>query len=351
VNLYAYASNDPVLFFDASGLITESVGLGAMAGFGFGGKISVDRVSDGKQCRWLGTVGIGPFLGYGAGVGYDGAVTTAPSLEDLKGLSIEQGFTTPVLDGSYTQGIPTKPNSIAPAKPGSYTYEGWTLGKSLFGRGAAYYKFFTYTVDLGPCDPPTPKPEPFDPYPIFKYFPKAQGQVPVNVAPRDPNDIIGPTGFGEEKWTSASSTLPYTIRFENISTATAPAQTVTVTHPLDTDLDLRTFRLSSFGWGGLIFDVPANTAFYNQRLDLTATRGYFVDVTAGIDLVKGEAFWIVTTIDPNTGDVPVDPLTGFLPPNNTDGIGDGFLNYTIKAKRDVTTGTVIDAKATIVFDK
>ena len=166
----------------------------------------------------------------------------------------------------------------------------------------------------------------------------------------DPNDIIGPTGFGEEKWTSATSTLPYTIRFENQSTATAPAQTVTVTHPLDTDLDLRTFRLSSFGWGGLIFDVPANTAFYNQRLDLTATRGYFVDVTAGIDLVKGEAFWTVTTIDPNTGDITTDALTGFLPPNNADGIGDGFVNYTIRAKRDVTTGTVIDAKATIVFD-
>jgi phospholipase/lecithinase/hemolysin len=174
--------------------------------------------------------------------------------------------------------------------------------------------------------------------------------IPDIIFPRDPNDIVGPKGFGEEKWTSATSTLPYTIRFENQSTATAPAQTVTVTHPLDTDLDLRTFRLGSFGWGGLIFDVPANTAFYNQRLDLTATRGYFVDVTAGIDLVKGEAFWIVTTIDPNTGEVPTDALTGFLPPNNADGIGDGFVNYTIRAKRDVPTGTVIDAKATIIFD-
>jgi hypothetical protein len=185
--------------------------------------------------------------------------------------------------------------------------------------------------DSPDCDPKPPKPVP-------------------TVRPRDPNDIIGPAGFGEEKWITASSTLPYIIRFENQSTATAPAQSVTVTHPLDADLDWRTFRLGSFGWGGLTFDVPDNTAFYNQRLDLTATRGYFVDVTAGIDSVKGEAFWTVTTIDPKTGDVPADPLVGFLPPNNTDGIGDGFVNYTIKAKRNVTTGTVIDAKATIVFD-
>ncbi|ALB42470.1 hypothetical protein AA650_20215 [Anabaena sp. WA102] len=190
--------------------------------------------------------------------------------------------------------------------------------------------------------------QPYTPLPP-KPKPNKRKRIPV-VFPRDPNDIIGPTGFGEEKWTSASSTLPYTIRFENISTATAPAQTVTITHPLDTDLDFRTFRLGSFGWGGLIFDVPTNTPFYNQRLDLTATRGYFVDVTAGIDLVKGEAFWIVTTIDPDTGEVTTDALTGFLPPNNADGIGDGFVNYTIKAKRDVPTGTVIDAKATIIFD-
>jgi RHS repeat-associated protein len=173
------------------------------------------------------------------------------------------------------------------------------------------------------------------------------------IRPSDPNDILGPAGFGEEKWITASSTLPYTIRFENQTTATAPAQTVTVSHPLDADLDWRTFRLGSFGWGGLTFDVPENTAFYNQRLDLTATRGYFVDVTAGIDIVKGEAFWTVITIDPNTGDIPENALVGFLPPNKTDGIdgiGDGFVNYTIKAKRDVPTGTVIDAKATIIFD-
>jgi Ca2+-binding RTX toxin-like protein len=114
--------------------------------------------------------------------------------------------------------------------------------------------------------------------------------------------------------------------------------------------------LGSFGWGDLVFEVPNNAAFYNQRLDLTDQLGFFVDVVAGIDITKGEAFWTLTTIDPETGEIPINPLIGFLPPDNPTsenpdgGAGDGFINYTIKTKRDVPTGTVIDAKATIIFD-
>jgi RHS repeat-associated protein len=176
------------------------------------------------------------------------------------------------------------------------------------------------------------------------------------VAASDPNDIVGPAGFGAEKWVTATQTLPYTIRFENRATATAPAQQVTISHPLDADLDWRTFRLGNFGWGDLMFNVPANTAFYNQRLDLTDKLGFFVDVVAGIDITKGEAFWTLTTIDPATGEIPVNPLIGFLPPDNQTaenpdgGLGDGFVNYTIRSRRDAQTGSVIDAKATIIFD-
>jgi subtilase family serine protease len=166
----------------------------------------------------------------------------------------------------------------------------------------------------------------------------------------DPNDIIGPAGFGEEKWITASSTLPYTIRFENQASATAPAQQVVITQQLDPDLDFRTYRVGDFGWGDLFFDVPDNRAFYNDRLDLTATKGYYVDVTAGINVTTGEAFWTITTIDPETGEIPEDALAGFLPPNNEDGVGDGFVNYSIRPRKDVQTGAVIDAEARIVFD-
>jgi RHS repeat-associated protein len=191
---------------------------------------------------------------------------------------------------------------------------------------------------------------------MAELFPEMVPNRPVDdattriIRPSDPNDIVGPDGFGEENWLLSTSTLPYTIRFENQATATAPAQVVTITHPLDSDLDLRTFRLGDFGWSGLTFDVPDNVAFYSQRLDLTATKGFLVDVAAGIDIASKQAFWTLTTIDPNTGEIPEDPSIGFLPPNNDTGVGDGFVNYTIRPGRNVTTGTVIDALATIVFD-
>ena len=170
------------------------------------------------------------------------------------------------------------------------------------------------------------------------------------VRPSDPNDIVGPDGFGDENWVAAKETLPYTIRFENQATATAPAQQVKITHPLDGDVDWRTFRLGSFGWDNMVFDIPENRSFYSERIDLIEERGFLVDVFAGIDPSTGEAFWTITAIDPETGEAPEDPLIGFLPPNNENGVGDGFVTYTIKPSRNAQTGDVIDAEATIIFD-
>ena len=49
-------------------------------------------------------------------------------------------------------------------------------------------------------------------------------------------------------------------------------------------------------------------------------------------------------------DLPTDPAKGFLPPNDDTGRGEGFLSYQAKAKPGLATGTVIDARASIVFD-
>jgi Ca2+-binding RTX toxin-like protein/subtilase family serine protease len=168
---------------------------------------------------------------------------------------------------------------------------------------------------------------------------------------RDPNDIIGPQGFGQEQWIESSKLLDYTIRFENDpKLATAPAQTVRITQKLDEDLDFRTFRVGSFGFGEFFFEVPDNKAFYQTRLDLTSTQGIYVDVFAGIDINRGEAFWEITSIDPKTGDKPTDPLIGFLPPNITSPEGDGFVSYSINTKATVKTGDIINAQARIIFD-
>ncbi|MBE9216279.1 carboxypeptidase regulatory-like domain-containing protein, partial [Plectonema cf. radiosum LEGE 06105] len=167
----------------------------------------------------------------------------------------------------------------------------------------------------------------------------------------DPNDILGPQGFGQEKWVSYKKALNYTIRFENDPVfATAPAQTVRITQQLDADLDFRTFRLGDFGFGDVFVDVPDNRAFYQNRLDLTEELGIFVDVIAGIDVTTGEIFWEFTSIDPTTGELPIDALTGFLPPNINLSEGEGFVSYSVRPKSTSATGDIIDAEARIVFD-
>ncbi|NUM31918.1 MAG: M4 family metallopeptidase [Bacteroidetes bacterium] len=168
----------------------------------------------------------------------------------------------------------------------------------------------------------------------------------------DPNDIIGPPSYGDKKWVSVNATLPYKIRYENDPKfATGPAQKVSITHPLDTNVDLTSFRLSSFGFYKYNFDVPSNSTTYSDRLDLRDSFGIYLDVTAGVDINTREAFWIFESIDPTTGVPPLDGNKGYLAINDTiTHKGEGYVNYTIKPKSTAKTLDSIRAKATIVFD-
>lgn len=167
----------------------------------------------------------------------------------------------------------------------------------------------------------------------------------------DPNDIIGPPGYGDRKWIGITATQPYTIRFENDPTlASAPAQVVTVTQKLDSTADARSFRLGRFGFANMSFDVPENRSFYSGRVDLRDSLGIYVDVSAGLDITKNEAFWILRSIDPATQQVPLDPMKGLLPINDSTDRGQGFVSYTIRAAATSHTGDSLRANATIVFD-
>ncbi|MBZ0108078.1 MAG: FG-GAP-like repeat-containing protein [Candidatus Scalindua rubra] len=162
----------------------------------------------------------------------------------------------------------------------------------------------------------------------------------------DPNEIIGPDGYGDENWISKDKVLPYAVHFENDpELATLAAQNVTIRQSLDANLDPRTFRLGSIGFGDHLFTVPENRAYYSDRLDLVDSQGLYVDVTAGIDVTTNEVFWSFRSIDPDTGLPPTNPLAGFLPVG-----GQGYVTYTIKAKEETVTGDVINAQASIVFD-
>lgn len=168
----------------------------------------------------------------------------------------------------------------------------------------------------------------------------------------DPNDILGPDGFGSENWIAADERLGYTVRFENDpERATAPARTVTIHQPLDEDFDAGSFRLGPISFGSFTFTAPQGKSFYSDRLDLRDSLGVFVEVTAGLDVTNRELFWTFRSIDPKTGQTPTSPLLGFLPVNDSTGRGEGSVQYSIRPKSEASTGTRLDAQAEIVFDR
>ncbi len=171
------------------------------------------------------------------------------------------------------------------------------------------------------------------------------------IASKDPNDIMGPAGYGEKKWVAVTQTMTYTVRFENDpKLATAPAQTVSVNMEVDSTLDVRSFRLGNFGFGSFTFNGADNRSHYSKRLDVLDSLSIYVDVSAGIDVDKNKAFWIFKSIDPATGELPSNPLSGFLPVNDSLHHGEGFLTFSVKPKATSRTGDSVHAKARIVFD-
>jgi RHS repeat-associated protein len=171
----------------------------------------------------------------------------------------------------------------------------------------------------------------------------------------DPNDIVGPGGFGAVNFLPAIGTLPYIINFENAPTAGGPPQVVIITHQLDADLDLDTFQLDDFGFGELFIDVPEARQYYQTRVDLrklttAARQDLLVEVTAELDRTTRIVTWTFRTLDPETLDIPISPRVGFLPPDTTPPEGQGFVSFSVRPEADSQTGTRIDAQATIIFD-
>jgi RHS repeat-associated protein len=168
----------------------------------------------------------------------------------------------------------------------------------------------------------------------------------------DPNDLIGPTGFGAPQFVAPAQPLAYTIDFENQATATAPAEEVFVTQPLDANLDWSTFALGDFGFGATTVHVPAGLQNYQTSIYTTNPDGspLQVNVSIGLNLQTGLVTWTLSSIDPKTSLFPENPLAGFLPPNDATGRGDGFVTYTVRPKAGLATGITINEQASIVFD-
>ena len=146
--------------------------------------------------------------------------------------------------------------------------------------------------------------------------------------------------------------LPYEIDFENSPTATAPAQEVTISDPLDANLDPSTFQLTEIAFGDTVLTIPAGTQHYETTVSMTYNGETFnVDITAGINFATDTVY----------RDVPIGrsrqrPAAGrahrFPPARRpATGRGQGRIDYTIQAKPGLATGTQITNVAEISFDE
>lgn len=167
----------------------------------------------------------------------------------------------------------------------------------------------------------------------------------------DPNEKIGPSSNSNNTFIRGDSHSTYRILFENISTATAPAQTVTIIDTLDSDaLDLATFQLQSFGFGDKALNIPSGLSSYTTTVDLRPANDLIVRVDTKLDKLRGILKWNFISLDPVTLEVTGDPIAGFLPPNVNKGEGEGFISYSLQPKPDLATGAEIRNRAFIYFD-
>ena len=177
-----------------------------------------------------------------------------------------------------------------------------------------------------------------------------KGHAP-SAGPQDPNAKFGPAGFGPLHYVAGTGLLPYRIEFENSSNATAPAQDVYVTDPLDPKFDQGTFELSEIGFGSQVIIVPPNSDYFETNVPMTYNgENFVVEIEAGLDRVTGEVYANFLSIDPLTDLPPNNILTGFLPPEDGTGRGQGFVSYFVRAMTNLPTGTAITNIAYIQFD-
>ncbi len=164
--------------------------------------------------------------------------------------------------------------------------------------------------------------------------------------------MIGPAGYGTPNFVAdANTVLPYQIDFENAPTATAPAQDVAITDQLDPNLNWSTFELTGIRWGDTILSIPRGSQSYQTSVSMTFNGETFdVDVEAGIHVATGQVFVLFQSIDPNT-ELPPDVLTGFLPPEDGTGRGEGYISFSISPIGGLATGTQIRNVALVTFDE
>jgi hypothetical protein len=192
-------------------------------------------------------------------------------------------------------------------------------------------------LNANQVNPPPPPP----------VVPPGTNNLPINgVTSLDPNSEIGPQGYGPQDYITGNTPLVYADFFSNEISATAAAQTVTVTSQLDVAND----DMSTFSFGPISFldRMLLPTAFqptFSSTVDLRPSMNLLIAVNATLNVPTGAAKWTFTSLDPATKLPPQDPTAGFLPP----GAG-GSVQFSVSTKPGLTTNTQTANQSIVTFD-
>lgn len=171
----------------------------------------------------------------------------------------------------------------------------------------------------------------------------------------DPNEMIGPSRYMDSdstNWIKPNEGMPYTILFENKKEATAPAHKVFVSDTLDVkNLNLDDFAFTSVGWADTIVNISGEKRTeFSVDVDMRPSQPLIVRASGKLDKETGIVNWVFFSLNPETMDEEEDPDLGFLVPNNEQHKGEGFVTFVVGQKSDLSSGTRILNRASIVFD-
>jgi len=114
---------------------------------------------------------------------------------------------------------------------------------------------------------------------------------------------------------------------------------------------MSTLSLTGINVPGVQVPIPptfvpaAGSDEVTTNVDLRPAQNLFVNIDAKLDPSTGLVTWTFSSIDPGTGQPPIDSSVGFLPP----GAG-ASLSFSVKPKQGLATGTQVSDQATVVFD-
>ena len=128
----------------------------------------------------------------------------------------------------------------------------------------------------------------------------------------DPNEMVGPMGYGDEHYIGETKTIDYRILFENKAEATDNAYRIHISDELDENV----FDVSTVRFGKTSHDGPE----YNWKMNREGNK----------------LTWDIEGIE--------------LPPNVNAPEGEGCVTFSVDLKPGLKNGTQIRNKAAIIFD-